>query len=761
MNNNTAPQRGALFSRHHLLLVSTALLFGAIDTDGAQAQTSSRGPEALPAVVVDPPRMRQQRRARPTRAANPTRTARPRSAPAGVPAAPSAAARVETGTGPVQGYIANQSATATKTDTPLHQTPQSITVVTADRMRDQGVTTVQEAFRYVPGVNADAYGPDSRVDSIMIRGMNPDIYLDGMRITNSWWNHQRAEPYALERAEALRGPSSTLYGSTTTAGLINLVSKRPRAEDLHEVEVQYGSHNRKQIQTDHTGKLSEDGRWLYRMIGVFRDSDYQTDYVKDNRVFLMPAVTWLPTEMTTWTVLANYQKDKTGSSTAFLPHSGTISFNPNGRIPINRFVGDPNFDLYQTETKSVTSLFEHRFNDAFRVSVNARYQDVEGIYNTVYSNSFSANPYLDPAQRTVSRYVEAWNSHRKTFTSDSNGELKFNTGPLSHKVLAGFDYRRMDESGTAGADLDATPFDLYSPVYTSVTPPTLFQLPDLSQKQAGVYVQDQVKWGPLIGLFGLRHDQASSAIQGLPTQDDKATTWRAAVMYELPFNVTPYVSYAKSFDPQFGTAPYGNTGCVDSATRLCKPILGEQYEVGFKYKPSNTLAINGALFDITQQNRLAYSASSAGYVQIGRASIKGAELEVLATFWGDLDIIGAYTYLDAKVVEGDNAGKRIETVPEHAASLWAKYRFMAFGIPGFSVGAGVRYIGEQWDGTDTLMTPSRTLFDAMVAWENRNWRFQINGTNLGDHQYFSACLARGDCFYGSGRSILSRLTYKF
>jgi iron complex outermembrane receptor protein len=738
-----------------------------IDVTPAEAQSSAR---ELPAVVVDQPLRPPAARSRPAPRRQAASAASRRAAQRGQTtpdAAAAAGARAETATGPVQGYIANQSATATKTDTPLNQTPQSITVVTADRMRDQGVTTVQEAFRYVPGVNADAYGPDSRVDSIMIRGMNPDIYLDGMRITNSWWNYQRVEPYALERAEALRGPSSTLYGSTTTAGLINLVSKRPRAEALHEVEVQYGSFNRKQIQTDHTGKISEDGRWLYRVIGVFRDSDYQTDYVKDNRVFFMPAVTWLPTDMTTWTVLANYQKDKTGSSTAFLPHSGTISFNPNGTIPINRFVGDPNYDLYQTETKSITSLFEHRFNDSLRISVNARYQDVNGIYNTVYSNSFfnpitfGTDPYLDPARRTISRYVDAWNSHRQTFTSDSNAEVKFNTGPLSHRVLAGFDYRRMDETGTAGSYLDLTPFDLYSPVYTSVVPPVLSVLPELSQRQAGVYVQDQVKWGPLIGLFGLRHDQATSNLQGNPSQTDKATTWRAALMYELPYNVTPYFSYAKSFDPQFGTAPYGNNRCVDSATGLCKPVLGEQYEVGFKYKPSNTLAINGALFDITQQNRIAYSANSLGAVQIGRASIKGAELEVLTTLWGNLDIIGAYTYLDAKVVEGDNAGKRIETVPEHQTSLWAKYRFMAFGIPGFSVGAGVRYIGEQWDGTDTLMTPSKTLFDAMIAWENRNWRFQINGSNLGDQQYFSSCLARGDCFYGARRSILSRLTYKF
>ena len=127
----------------------------------------------------------------------------------------------------------------------------------------------------------------------------------------------------------------------------------------------------------------------------------------------------------------------------------------------------------------------------------------------------------------------------------------------------------------------------------------------------------------------------------------------------------------------------------------------------------------------------------------------------------NLDLIGAYTYLDAKVAEGDNAGKRIETVPEHQASLWAKYRFAMFGVPGFSVGAGVRYIGPVWDGTDTIETPSYTLFDAMAAWENEQWRFQVNGSNLGDKIFFTACLTRGDCFYGSRRTVLGQLTYKF
>jgi iron complex outermembrane receptor protein len=667
----------------------------------------------------------------------------------------------ESATGPVDGYIATRSATGSKTDTPIQEIPQSITVVTADRMRDQAAVKMQDAFRYVPGVNAEPYGPDSRTDGPTVRGIDADSYLDGMRTTNSWFNYQRIDPYTLERAEVLRGPASVLYGAASVGGLFNMVSKRPQEQDLHEIGVQYGSFNRKQIQTDHTGKITADGQWLYRLIGIGRDSDYQTDTVKDDRVLVMPMVRWRPTTMTDWTIMAVYQKDKTGSSTGFLPHSGTIFQNPNGRIPSNRFAGDPGTDLYQTETKSITSLFEHRFNDVFKVAHNMRYQDLEGIYHSVYANSFSANPYVDPAQRSVTRYVDWWDSNRKIFTSDSNAELKFNTGPFAHKVLVGFDYRRMSETGAAGGYEDLTPFDLYTPVYNPIVPPTMFDTPGLVQKQAGVYVQDQVRWGSLIGTYGLRYDKASSAIETNPTQSDSAVTGRAGLMYELPFGLSPYVSYSQSFTPQFGSAVYGNDQCNDSATGLCKPVRGEQYEVGFKYRQSRDLVINGAVFDITQKNRLATDPSGVGSVQIGKARIRGAELEVMATVMTNLDLIGAYTYLDTKILSGDAAGSRIETVPEHQASLWAKYRFAMFGVRGFSAGAGVRYIGAVWDGYDTIKTPGYTLYDAMLAWENDEWRFQLNASNLTDKEYLTACLARGDCFYGSRRAVLAQLTYKF
>ena len=246
-----------------------------IDVTPAQAQSSAR---ELPAVVVDQPSQPPAARSRP--------------APKRQSASAVSRRTVQRGqTAPDTAAAAGQSGTGTKTDTPLRETPQSITVVTADRVTDQGALTVQESLRYVPGVFADAYGPDSRGDYPRIRGQDPNIYLDGTRVVNTFqFNEWRPDPYTLERIEVLRGPSSVLYGDTSTAGLLNLISKRPQAEASNEIGVQYGSFNRKQVQMDSTGKLTKDGEWLYRFVGIFRDSGTQTDYVPDDRIVLAPSL---------------------------------------------------------------------------------------------------------------------------------------------------------------------------------------------------------------------------------------------------------------------------------------------------------------------------------------------------------------------------------------------------------------------------------------------------------------------------------------
>jgi iron complex outermembrane receptor protein len=733
-----------------------------MDAAPAEAKSSS---QELPPVVVERSSSRPTARSRTLRSRQAAQaTSRRRQAERAPSNADAAAAGAspgaETATGPVRGYVATRSGTGTKTDTPLRETPQSITVVTADRVTDQGATTVQEALRYVPGVFADAYGADSRGDYPRIRGQDPNIYLDGTRMVNTNnFNEWRPEPYTLERIEVLRGPSSVLYGDTSTAGLLNLISKRPQAESANEIGVQYGSFNRKQVQLDSTGKLTKDGEWLYRFIGVFRDSNTQTDYVKDDRILLAPSLTWRPTNTTSWTVLGTYQKDTTGSSTAFLPHEGTLFAGPNGYIPVRRFAGEPGFDKYQTETGAISSLFEHSFSDGLKLRQNLRYAHVEGIYRSSWPDlnfvdpSDPNYPFLDASRRTVARSVWSRETVKDSLTSDSNAELKLHTGPLAHKMLFGVDYREFRERAQSGFATDPTPFDLYAPVYRGVTAPAMSPEPDLRQSQLGLYAQDQLRLGPWLAVLGLRHDYVTSDTQGSPVENYQATTGRAALMYELPFGVTPYVTYAQSFNPVFGSGV---------CATVCAPQRGEMVELGFKYNPTPGNAVNGAIFDTTERNRLANDPDNPMFsIQTGKVRIRGAELEVLTRITPDLDLIGAYTYLDARVESGDNIGKHVETVPDHQASLWAKYRLTLLGLPGVTLGGGVRYIGQSWDGTDSIRTPDYTLFDAMVRYDNGPWRLQVNASNLFDKRHVTTCLARGDCFLGIGRTVLGSVTYKF
>jgi iron complex outermembrane receptor protein len=745
----------------HLVGASVLALVGLAFGEPAWGQT----PAELPPVTVEQPKPRatpaRSKRAQTARSSTNRRTAVRSTPVAPAAAAASGGAGAETATGPVRGYLATQSGTGTKTDTPLSQTAQSVSVVTAERVRDQGVSSIQETLRYVPGVFAEPGGVDSRNDYFKVRGQDPNVYLDGTRVNNrNNFNEWRVDPYMLERIEVFRGPASVLYGDTSTAGLVNLISKRPRAETANEIGVSFDNFGRKQTQMDTTGKLTKDGEWLYRFVGLFRDSGTQVDFVPDNRMLLAPSLTWRPTMNTSWTVLGVYQKDRTGTTNGFLPREGTLLPSINGYIPRDRFVGDPNTDLYQTETGAISSLFEHSFNDAVKFTQNLRYAHVDGIYRSVYANVFSADPFLDASRRTVNRYSSNQETSNDNFTTDNNIQVKALTGALEHKVLFGVDYRSLYARSSVGSGFDPTPFDLYAPVYTSVDLPALTRLSDAKQTQTGLYTQDQMRLGPWLATIGVRQDHASTRYTGADS-DRSATTGRASLMYETPFGFNPYVVWAQSFNPVSFSPTYGGSTCVDGP---CKDQRGEIYEVGFKYNPTSALAINGALYDTVEKNRLAASTDPGNPFassQIGQVRIRGAEIELIGKVTPDFDLIASYSYINAKVEIGDNVGKSVEGVPANQASLWGKYRLGALGLRDVTVGAGVRYIGTSYDETNLITIPDYTLFDMMVAYDPGPYRLQLNINNIGDERYVAACYARGDCYYGVGRAVLGTATYRF
>lgn len=226
----------------------------------------------------------------------------------------------ESATGRVQGYVAKRSATATKTDTPIIETPQSISVITADRIEAIGATNLKDALGYTPGVSTTTYGADSRYDWISLRGFDaysPGFYLDGLPLrNNSTWGVWRTENYGAERIELLRGPSSVLYGMSGPGGVVNVVSKRPTAEPVRELQLQVGDHARKQVAGDFSGALDADGKLLYRITGLVRDAQLPAGKEADDRMYIAPALTWKPSGDTTLTLLSQFSRTRGGSTRA-------------------------------------------------------------------------------------------------------------------------------------------------------------------------------------------------------------------------------------------------------------------------------------------------------------------------------------------------------------------------------------------------------------------------------------------------------------
>lgn len=658
-----------------------------------------------------------------------------------------------TATTPVIGYRARRAVTATKTDTPLAETPQSVTVVTRDQMLDQGATTLQDALTYAAGVRSDAYGLDSRADSFLVRGSNPSRYLDGLQLYSAGWYTAtaRPDPYTLERLEVLRGPAGMLFGAGTAGGVLNMVSKRPQAEASREVGMQLGSWGRKQLQADLTGPLTADGTWSYRLVALHRQADTQVDHVPDDRSLLMPSLSWRPSAATALTLQGLWQQDKTGSTSQFLPWQGSVLRNVNGPLPTSRFIGEPG-DGYDTERKTFGWLFEHRFDDRWTFRQNLRSARTFNDSHYHYGDFFSlpGGWGLDPAgQRLLGRVNDRSLARTRMLGLDNHLEGHLATGPVQHTLLVGAEYSRQRQDKREGTAYSA--IDAYRPVYGPGHVPVtrLSDEPRTTQRNAGIYVQDQMRWSRWILVAGLRHDRSTAGTAGTAAETTTATSRRLGAMYLLPSGWSPYLSYTESFTPQAGT---------DMNGRLFEPLRGEQLEAGVKYQPAGQpTSFTASVYSLKEKNRIVADRTSPNRGrQLDATRNEGLELELKTALGRDFELIANYNHIrvDAKLSD----------MPRSQLSVWGKYRFSIAGLHGFSAGAGLRHMSGFRDvdgGAAGPRLPAVALVDLMLAYESDRWRYALNVNNATDKVYFSTCLARGDCWWGARRNIVASATYKF
>jgi len=680
--------------------------------------------------------------------------------------------------GPVNGYVATRSATGSKTDTPIIELPQTVNVVTADQIREQGAQSVSEALRYTAGVRAETYGAASQFDSYtQIRGFKADLFLDGLRLPDGAatadWTTSVVEPYGLERIEVLKGPSSALYGQSGPGGLVNMVSKRPTAAPLREVQIQTGSFGRLQGAFDFSGPVDPQGTLLYRLTGLARSAGTQTDFIDDDRLFIAPAFTWRPSSETTLTVMGQYLRERDGSTSFnYLPTSGTLYPNPvNGRLPWSRYAGEPGFDRFDRDQGSIGYAFEHRFNDSLTFSQNLRYTQ-----NDVYLRALNRNGELLADNRTLNRAAFRIDAAARAFTLDNRLEAKFGTGPLKHTALVGLDYRNEISQYDVGRG-PAPSIQIFNPIYgAAVADPGInFQRKDAELRQLGFYAQDQVKLDRWIATFSGRYDVAETRTrtQTLTTNTmartsttDRAFSGRAGLSYLFDNGIAPYVSVSTSFQP---------TAATDFFGAAFKPLTSRQYEAGVKYQPNGVNAsLTAAVFDIRQENTLTGDPNPAhpfAQVQLGEVAVRGFDIEARAQLAEGLGLIASYAFLDHEITKSSVAadiGRRLPGTPMHQGSLWADYAIRGGPFAGLSLGGGVRFVGSTYDTNNTVRIPSYTLVDATFGYDLGKLMPTLNGAklsvtakNLFDRYYVSQCGNVPGCTLGSRRTVLATLSYRW
>ncbi len=648
------------------------------------------------------------------------------------------------------------ASTGTKSDTPVVEVPQSLSIVGRELMDAQDVQTVSQAIAYQAGVFNGSTAANGRYDRISLRGFdvtNTGVLQDGLRATTAQ-TYTKTEPYGLEQIVVLRGPASVIYGQNAPGGLVNMISKRPTQTPFYEIQVQGGSFDRKQGQFDFGGPLG--GDLSFRLTGLARDADTQIDEIPDDKLFIAPALAWRPSGQTTLTLLTSYTYEKYGPPAFGIPLQGSLLPNPNGKIARNFYTDEPGVDNHRDQYAAAL-LLDQGLGGSWKLSSAIRYTDTDFLTNTVSARGAPLNG------RLLSRAFYRFRIDGGVVATDNHIQGDWKLAGLAMKTMAGVDYRHTREDYYLNGG-PAAALDVFAPVYGQPYGPATTPMASTLQSsdQFGLYGEQQIRIEHLILSASGRHDWSDTTTRNRlndtsTDQDDQATTYRVGAVYRGPWGLSPYVSYATSFNPILGTNFYGEA---------YRPSKGKQIEGGLRLEPPGWrtyLTLSG--YKLTQTNvQTTDPDNSLNQIQTGEVRSQGFEAEIASSPIEGLNITGSLTLADMKVTKTTiktQLGRRPTGQPERIAALWADYTVPSGPLAGFGLGAGIRYVGDTYaDAPNTIRVPDYTLFDAMVRYDFGRWRLSVNATNLFDKQYYVSCSTTG-CGVGTDRTIIAALRYRW
>ncbi len=633
-------------------------------------------------------------------------------------------------------YTVTNSSTATKTDTPIMDTPVSIEVVTQEVLKDQQAFRIEDAVKNVSGVQKRAFGG---ADNFIIRGFDSGrlLFRNGTRIP--LLNLDFAN---IQQIEVLKGPASILFGRIEPGGMINAVTKRPQEDAYYSLEQRFGSYDLYRTGANATGAITDDKSLLYRVDLSYLDANSFRDSGFDKRIFVAPSFTWKPLESTEFNLSYEYLDEDRPFDSGHPAIGKSL-----GQLPINRQFDQPGlFDNFQNHL--VDFNWSHKFNDQWQLrnGVTAMFLDEN------WEETYSAGLLADNRSLARNSWFGNRNRDLQTVYLDLNG--KFDTFGVKHNILIGGDYFSEDIT-SAVTDIDLGTIDIFNPVFPNLDLAAIRNTPTndnfISENSwYGIYFQDQITlWDKLHILGGGRYDITTSGTGFSENSLAEAKTSfsdieinkfnpRVGILYQPWQWLSVYGNYIESIG-----AP--NNGRTRSGTPF-SPESAEQYEAGFKTELfDKRLTSTIAFFHLTKTNVLTPDPNDPQFsVAIGEARSQGIEVDVSGQITDELNLIGTYAWTDTKITQDTrgNQGNRLPFAPLHSGSLWLKYDPQQTFLRGFSFGAGVFAADKRFgDNQNSFSDGAYARVDVMAAYKFNigptRLTTQVNINNVTDTEYFT------------------------
>ena len=627
-------------------------------------------------------------------------------------------------------YKAENSLTATKTNTALLDVPQSISIVTEEQIKDQQMLSLGDVVRYVPGLTA-IQGENNR-DQIVFRGnsSSADFFLNGVRDDVQYYR----DLYNLARVEVLRGPNAMLFGRGGGGGLINRVTKEAGFAPVSEITLQGGSFGSARATVDVNQPFSD--RSAFRLSGLYENSGSFRNYVKLKRAAANPTLTLTPSKQTKITLAYENFHDTRTADRGLTSYQGLPA-----SVPISIFYGNPADSQVRATVNFLSASFEHQTG-----SLNICNRTLFGDYDRSYQNYVPGA--VNAAQTLVS--LTAYNNatQRRNFFNQTDLTCAVSAGKIRHTLLGGIELgtQRTDNFRNTGY-FNNTATSLLVPygnptVYTPVTFRQSATDADnhLNTDLAAIYVQDQMEfsrnWQAIVGLrfdsFDLEyHNNRNGDTLG---RDDHLVSPRAGLIFKPVAQTSLYANYSVSFLPSSGD----QFSSLTTITQQIRPEKFTNYEVGVKWDLNPNFSLTAAAYQLDRTNTRATDPNDPTRIlQTGSTRTDGFEIGLSGSFTKDWSVAGGYAYQDATIrsaATAARAGAQVAQVPHHNFSLWNKYQV----LPKLAIGLGVIHRSAMFAAVDnTVNLPGYTRADAAVYYFfSPKWRLQANVENLLSTKYY-------------------------